>query len=202
MIQEILESALTKFITSGYSKVTTDELSGDLGISKKTLYKFFETKDKLIESVADHLMKKVQTKFETIINNKKKDAISRLEEIIFMIAEFGSKISKDALKDINKYRPDLIKKLLTFRAERIKSLVVVIRDGQEGGQIRKDIDPELAIEVVLATINTIMVPNYLIHSPYSFETAFNSIFKIFLHGIIEVEQHKETTHSEPNKELK
>lgn len=192
MIQEILEHSLKKFITSGYGKVTTDELSGDMGISKKTLYKFFETKDKLIEAAVDHLMKKVQAKFDKVINEHKRNSIDRLNEIFFMIAEFGSKMSKDAMRDINKHRPDLIQKLLEFRAERVKSLASVIRDGQARGEIRKEIDPELTIEVFLAALNTIMVPGYLINSTHSFDSAFKNIFSIFLTGIEEKKTDKPT----------
>lgn len=191
MIQEILEHSLKKFITAGYGKVTTEELSADMGISKKTLYKFFETKDKLIEAAIEHMMKKVQAKFDKVINEHKRNSIDRLNEIFFMIAEFGSKISKDAMRDINKHRPDLIQKLMAFRAERVKSLASVIRDGQERGEIRKDIDPELTIEVFLAAVNTIMIPSYLINSPHSFDSAFKNIFSVFLTGIREIKSEKE-----------
>jgi len=185
MIEKILEHALTKFLTSGYGKVTTDELSQDMGISKKTLYKFFETKDKLVEAAVDHMMKKVKVEFDKIINDHKRNSIERLNEIFFTIAKFGAKISKEAMRDVNKHRPDLIKKLLDFRAERIKSLASVIREGQERSEIRKDIDPELTIEVFLAAVNTIMVPDYLINSPHTFDGAFKNVFSIFLTGIEE-----------------
>src|SRR5881396_1955129 len=49
----ILQHAREKFFTSGFSKVTMDELSADLGISKKTMYQCFHSKDELIDSVIE-----------------------------------------------------------------------------------------------------------------------------------------------------
>ncbi|MCE9501495.1 MAG: TetR/AcrR family transcriptional regulator, partial [Leptospira sp.] len=155
----------------------------DMGISKKTLYKFFETKDKLIEAAIEHMMKKIKAEFDKIINDHKRNSIDRLNEIFFTVAKFGAKISKDAMRDVTKHRPDLIQKMLEFRGERIKSLAAVIKDGQDRGEIRKDIDPELTIEVFLAAVNTIMVPNYLVNSPHTFDGAFKNIFSVFLMGI-------------------
>lgn len=47
----ILDTALTLFSTYGYHSVGVDRIKDEAGVSKMTLYKYFPTKEALIESV-------------------------------------------------------------------------------------------------------------------------------------------------------
>ena len=50
--QELLEQSVEKFVKFGSRSFTMDELASELGISKKTIYHHFNSKDQLIfESV-------------------------------------------------------------------------------------------------------------------------------------------------------
>ena len=46
--QELLECSITNFIKFGSKRFSMNELASQLGISKKTIYKHFKTKDELI----------------------------------------------------------------------------------------------------------------------------------------------------------
>lgn len=50
---DILETALTLFATHGYHGVGVDRIKDQAGVSKMTLYKYFPTKDALIEGVLE-----------------------------------------------------------------------------------------------------------------------------------------------------
>ena len=47
----ILTRAEEMFLKSGYSKVTMDEIASNLGMSKKTLYKYFSSKEELVKEI-------------------------------------------------------------------------------------------------------------------------------------------------------
>ena len=47
----ILDTALTLFSTHGYHSIGVDRIKDEAGVSKMTLYKYFSTKEVLIESV-------------------------------------------------------------------------------------------------------------------------------------------------------
>ena len=46
--QELLEQSAEKFVKFGSRSFTMDELASELGISKKTIYHHFDSKDHLI----------------------------------------------------------------------------------------------------------------------------------------------------------
>ena len=49
--KRILERVRSRFFSSGFSKVTMDELAHDLGVSKKTIYKHFPSKNELLREL-------------------------------------------------------------------------------------------------------------------------------------------------------
>lgn len=185
MIERILERTFLLFLSSGFAKTNTDQIAKHIGISKRTLYKYYDTKDKLIDSVFELMRSKVQAKFDKVLQDKTKDPIDRLKEILFFISDLGSKISKTFAKDIEMVRPDLFVTMREFRKQRILSLADLLREGQKAGQIRKDVTPELTIDILLAAVDGILNPTYLFQSPYSNTMAFDAIVTIFLEGVQE-----------------
>ncbi|MEI7013997.1 TetR/AcrR family transcriptional regulator [Leptospira licerasiae] len=185
MIDRILERTFLLFLSSGFAKTNTDQIAKHIGISKRTLYKYYDTKDKLIDSVFELMRSKVQEKFDKVLQDKTKDPIDRLKEILFFISDLGSKMSKTFAKDIEMVRPDLFITMREFRKQRILSLADLLREGQKAGQIRKDITPELTIDILIAAVDGILNPTYLFQSPYSNTMAFDAIVTIFLEGVQE-----------------
>jgi AcrR family transcriptional regulator len=49
MKEFILNKASEIFLKSGFKSVTMEYLSGELNISKKTIYKYFEDKEELVD---------------------------------------------------------------------------------------------------------------------------------------------------------
>ena len=54
--ERIVGIATEIFTKQGFSKTTMDELSAKIGISKKTLYKHFDSKERLVREVVEKLM--------------------------------------------------------------------------------------------------------------------------------------------------
>lgn len=65
---EITQVATDLFLKLGFKSVTMDDVAAHLGISKKTLYKYFSNKETLIEASVDFVHEQIDIKFEEIIN--------------------------------------------------------------------------------------------------------------------------------------
>lgn len=55
MQEEIIEKAAEMFISLGFKSVTMDDIANEMGISKKTIYLYFENKDHLVHECTMHL---------------------------------------------------------------------------------------------------------------------------------------------------
>jgi len=61
MQNEILIKAKELFLNHGFKSVTMDDLAKELGMSKKTIYQFYQDKTALVSAVTDHLFEHIST---------------------------------------------------------------------------------------------------------------------------------------------
>lgn len=82
--EKIAESFEKHYNQFGYKKTSVDDISQDLHISKKTIYKHFDSKEKIF----DFLILKVAGQFCEMIEPKLKDVPSfeqKMEQLVFII---------------------------------------------------------------------------------------------------------------------
>ena len=77
MREKIIHKAAELFLTLGFKSVTMDDISNDLGISKKTIYVHFENKTKLVEAVTFTIFDTVCEGIDCICNA----SINPIEEL-------------------------------------------------------------------------------------------------------------------------
>ena len=72
---ELLKCSIDKFTQFGSKHVTLDELAHELGISKKTIYTFFDNKEDLVTSSLESLLNEYKEDINRLINSNGKDPI-------------------------------------------------------------------------------------------------------------------------------
>ena len=68
---KIIEQIEDKLFKEGFYKTTMDEVASELGMSKKTIYKFFPSKDDLVMAIAKHFMNVMKSKIVPALNTDK-----------------------------------------------------------------------------------------------------------------------------------
>jgi AcrR family transcriptional regulator len=71
--QRILSTAQQIFLKTGFSKVTMDELANELGMSKKTLYKHFSSKEDLLKVIMTEFRCGIDDYVNECLNNREID---------------------------------------------------------------------------------------------------------------------------------
>ncbi len=80
--QEILSTALKLFGEKGYCRATMDDISGELGLSKASLYQYFSNKEEMLLSIAKS--SEMHSLLSNLpIANSKDLGVSSIEEIGF-----------------------------------------------------------------------------------------------------------------------
>ena len=173
------------FFARGFAKMTSDEIASGAGVSKRTLYKYYPEKDRLIESVMESVREDLGALFAQELAKKETDPMDRFRAIVLGITAYGSRFSKIFMSDLQKVRPDEVQKMIAFRTERLRSLGSLLREGQKAGVVRKGLDANLSVEILLAAMNGVMTPEFLAGGKYSFATAADGIFELFFRGVLE-----------------
>jgi len=185
IIDRILNSAKEQFFRFGFSKVTSDEIAGSLGISKKTLYKYFPEKDKIIHDIVFTIMGFVKKNIESIVNNPGIDSTDKLKQIVMMLGKTFSNIGKPFMDDLQKKRPELWHEISEFRKKVItENFTKLIDEGMQKGIYRADIDKHVFVNAWLNTVQNIITPDFLSQSSYSAIQVFDMIVKIMFEGMM------------------
>lgn len=182
--QRILEKALEKFKTLGYAKTTMDEIAAELGMSKKTLYKYFATKLDLIEAVTEAMLKHIDERCDAVLASPA-SAIEKLAGVLRVIAEQQRVATKVMMGSVRDHLPHIWKRIEAFRRDRKKkNMNAVIEQGVREGSFRQGLDHEMFDNFFAGAINEGINPDVLIHAQYSMDDAFLGLIDIFMNGIL------------------
>jgi AcrR family transcriptional regulator len=180
----ILEAATDRFMNAGLYKVTMDEIASDLRMSKKTVYKFFPSKEVLLKVVVHTMLKRVESEVQAIISSPKPFE-EKLTSILTMVGKIMRRLSRPFMSDMQRFAPGLWKEIEVFRRERVFSKIQqIFRQAKKEGVFREDLDPDLFFLVLTTALQGIMNPQVLSQQPFSAEEAFNGIFRILYEGAL------------------
>ena len=154
--QRIYISAAKIFARDGYAKANTSEIAKDAGISKGSLYDYFENKEDLYLTVSTHAISESRKNIDSVIDQSK-NFFDQLKAIFLQGLKFVmenreytqlyANISTSGMEDFAK---KLTLKVEKHTADYYKD---VLRKGINDGIIRPDID----INMVAFIINSLYV---------------------------------------------
>ena len=140
MKTKIIDTATDLFLNFGFKSVTMDDIANKLGISKKTIYVYFDNKKKLVSAIDKCLFKKITDGIKEI-KKKSNDPISELYEIKFYLMKSlkGEKVSP--YYQLQKYYPSISKDLKKRKFDFIiKSSRESLKKGIDQGLFRQSIN--------------------------------------------------------------
>lgn len=151
----ILDVAQALFVKRGVRNVNVDEICHELGISKKTFYQFYQSKEDLVGSMVDKHLQEINSSFESDLEGM--DAIEVLIYVFNHRNKENFMVHKKIGDDIDKYYHD------TFVAHTKKAFKCVwegmlkyVDRGIEEGYFRADIDKQ-AMLLLLSMLHKSMV---------------------------------------------
>jgi AcrR family transcriptional regulator len=182
---QIVAKAREEFFTHGFSKVTTDELAEALGISKKTLYQHFSSKEELLRAAVYQLRDELSMALESTVDRDDLDFVEKLRTIMTAIGTRVSQLRQPFFEDIERKAPQIWKELEAFRREKIFTVMgKLFAQGSRSGMLRKDIDPQLFMLMFFAVVQQTINPESLSHLPYSASQVFDTLIKVLMEGVL------------------
>lgn len=181
----ILERSRELFFRYGYSRLSMDELAGDLGISKATLYRYFQDKEALLRAVMTGTREWVLSQLQAIVRDNRLPVKARLTAYLEFVSRFLSGLSRDFIRDLRQKLPHLWQEMDTFRRQQVFPLVSeVILEGVRKGEIKSDLDGRLFLEMFWYLVQEFMNPDWIISHDYSPSELLEGIIDIIFYGIL------------------
>lgn len=183
MKKKIIHTAKNRFFKDGLKKVHMDDIASLMGVSKKTLYKHFSSKEELAQATVILFQQEIR---EALASFKEdiEDPIERFEKIVLFVGKKLNEAGPLFLNDIKREVPALWAFIEDFRRQEIMShMDDILTEGKRKKLIRPEIDTHIATLVYLGAIQTIIQPDVLEENNISLDDAFTNIRDIFLGGI-------------------
>ena len=139
----IKQKASDLFMQYGLRSVSMDDIANSLGMSKKTIYQYYEDKDELVLAVFSEQICQNQA----VCEKDRTAAIDPIHEIFLamdMVVEMFNSMHASLIFDMQKYHPNTF---LKFQQHKNDYLYNVIKDnierGIKEGLYREDIDVDI-----------------------------------------------------------
>jgi AcrR family transcriptional regulator len=146
MEDKIIAKATEMFLKLGFKSVTMDDIASEMGISKKTIYKYFINKEVLIERGTEVMHAKLDQKIQAIMAQNF-NPIAENFEIRKMLQGTFQMAHTSPLYQLKKHYPEIHKKMMCQELEDCHQFLKQnIERGIEMGLYRKDVDTEKAIK--------------------------------------------------------
>ena len=189
--QEILEAAFLEFSRNGYAKTTLDQIAERAGVTKGTIYVYFESKEHLFISMVRELMKAtldtvqklferhdgstadlLRAQFSFIYQHLVEDR--RRREVVRMLISEASRFPELA----DRYHQDIHRPCLDM-------LQKAIQRGMDRGEIRRSAvtDCPLVIIAPIALVDLWMMMFDDRH-PLDLKSYFNAHLELALNGLL------------------
>jgi len=180
---KIIEHTEEKFFRDGFYKTTMDEIASELRMSKKTIYKFFPSKDDLVKAIAKFFMNRMKSKIVPALQSDK-NAIEKLGDLINILAKASEKISAVRMEELKRHYPNIWNDIENFRTEMMfGNITKVIDQGKKEG-LFVDYPTNIIMNVLVASVRSIVNPDFIMNNNYSIIEAARYAFKIVISGIL------------------
>ena len=145
MKNEILQKSLQYFLKHGIREMSNNKLVEQLGISTKTIYKYFKNKEELLEEV---LQVHYAQQYEILKSlPAEQRAASLFFDLWYMAVMREYDVNNAFFRDLHYYYPELERKIeIAVTKKFTREFVRIIRRAIEEGSFRKDIISEVVLE--------------------------------------------------------
>jgi predicted DNA-binding protein YlxM (UPF0122 family) len=171
----------------GIRNISMDNIAQELGISKKTLYTWFPSKEQMLDAVIDHFISTFDEKnCHSSIAKDSENAIDFILLLISKIGEVSKQINPIFFWELNKYYPVQAKKLNDFRIKHIRQKIIQnLERGINEGLYRDNINIEIVSQMYVILIkhfHEIIYQDEL--QKFPIEKILKEIYLFHIHAIV------------------
>jgi AcrR family transcriptional regulator len=186
----ILGAAIGLFTRNGIRSVSMDDIATHLGISKKTLYKWFENKDQIVSAVISNHLNGVQGECEHLISCTR-NAVDEMVQMMDWAKRQFANVNPNTIHDLRKYYPAAWGLFHAHKNNYILTQIQAnLRRGVAEGLYRADLDIEVLSRLRLAQIDILFDPDVFPHTQFDQPRVQMACNEHFLLGMVTLKGHK------------
>ncbi|HET6401512.1 MAG TPA: TetR/AcrR family transcriptional regulator [Candidatus Kapabacteria bacterium] len=180
----IVDAARELFLEHGYSKVSASEIAGAIGISKKTLYREFATKEDILRAVVLPKLKESTKRIDAIIADRAIPFPEKLQLVLNIMGTQQQRVTPVFIRDISVHAPGVWGEIKEHKQARLKKFETLLEEGIKLGFFRSDIPQEVIVRMHTAAVEALTTPQALGELPCTSQEVFRNIVTVMFEGIL------------------
>lgn len=180
---KILDESTRIFLQEGFYKTPMDEIAREMKISKKTIYKYFDSKSILVKEVVLNFLEVNKNNIIAIINENN-NSVTKLFNLFQYLGRLLVTINNKWIFDIQQHYRYLWKKIDKFRTQMmIANISGLIEQGKNEGFI-VDFPTEIIVMFFISSIRGIINPDFIVEHKLNPESVFVPTIKLLMNAIL------------------
>ena len=180
--EHILEQSFEALTRDGVRSFTVDSLSQNMGMSKKTIYKYFPTKEDLVDKSIGFFHGLIEKKLNKLMATEPNPAIQFVKVMEFIMGHI-SNVSIERLADLKNRFPQVWKRMEAFRLDRRDDFYNILFNAQQQGYVRKDVDISIIATLYMNIINSTFQPEFFLKNNLAPSDAISNFLKMVSSGL-------------------
>lgn len=178
----ILVNTIKVFNKKGL-KLTMDDVAEQMGISKKTIYKYFNSKEEIFDQIVDYIFDGIKARENEILNEEGLSIDERTRKLLAAFPESFTAIDFAKLGDLKDKYPKIYKKMTRRLESGWEPTIELLEQGRKEGIYREDADLTIFKIMMDASIAKLFEADTLKKTKIKYVECLNQIVDILLQGI-------------------
>jgi AcrR family transcriptional regulator len=180
----LMDRVLELFFREGVSSQTMEGIADNVGISKRTLYKYFPGKEVLIDTVIQYKLESIESAVIALQSSGKPYA-ERLLGFFSIVEKAIKPMAPKLMADIMRNAPWIWPKIDEFRHNRILiHLEALLAEGSDSGYLRADLNLKIISPLYIAMIEQIGRPEFFLKQSLAPGDVVTTLINVILGGIL------------------
>lgn len=146
--QRIINAFKGMCYNQGFYAVRMEDLADRAGVSRRTIYLYFKSKEELVDKTVDTFLMEFPSRLNIIVNES--DLVTALARGMEALVKQGAFLLTDqCIKDLQTHYPLSWHKLETYRQDQVSSIVTILLERTDKQWI-KELDPDFIREAIMA----------------------------------------------------
>ena len=181
MHERIIQAATKLIKQYGLRGFTLDDITGELSMSKKTLYKYFASKNELISEIVKRAAEIEKQRVLQEIDH----CSTWFEKLNAILSVYSyPTIPYRVLNELQRYFPSEQETIEEIRHFREQMAMTVLEEGIAKGEIRDDLDPAIMLLTFTKTVLSPVEDQFLNAKDMTINQLLEQMKKLLFYGIL------------------
>ena len=179
---KILDATIIVFNRKGI-KLTMADIATEMSISKKTIYKEFESKDDLFNVMVDYVFDQIKEKENEIATDPGLPTSEKLKKLLGAMPDKYQGINYQELAPLKDKHPKVYKKIQKRLDTGWETTIELLEIGKAEGVIRSDANVSIIKLMLESSLDSLLSGDTLKKNKIKYIDALNQVVDIIMDGI-------------------